>query len=356
MFEAIPINRTKTIKQRPMDDELLFGNVFTDHMLLMEYNPSKGWHNPRIEPYHPIPMEPAAMVLHYGQSVFEGMKAFRSPDDRILIFRPGEYLERFIGSCERLCIPPIDPQLALHCVSELVRLDSSWVPSSVGTSLYVRPFIIAMDNHLGVRASETYLFMIILSPVGAYYAEGFNGVSITVSDQYIRAALGGTGTAKTGGNYAASLLASSDAKEKGYAQVLWLDGNERKYVDEVGTMNIFFVLNGELVTPELGGTILDGVTRKTVIHLAEEWGAPVIQRRIPIQEIIDAGHDGKLTEIFGSGTAAVISPVEKLNYLGEVITINGGRIGEYSQRFYDEITGIQYGLIPDRFGWNMELS
>jgi branched-chain amino acid aminotransferase len=356
MYESIPTTRTDTPKEHPQEDKLGFGDVFTDHMLLMDYMPAQGWNNPRIEPYRAIELEPAAMIFHYAQSVFEGIKCFRSSEGRIHLFRPHEYAKRFARSCERLCIPPIDPGLVLHCIKELVRVDSSWVPISFGTSLYVRPFIIATDNHLGVRSSETFLFMIILSPVGSYYAEGFNPVSITVSDKFVRAVKGGTGAAKTAGNYAASLLASAKAKEEGYTQVLWLDGNEMKYVDEVGTMNIFFVLDGNLVTPPLGGTILNGVTRNSVIQLAEEWGVKVEERKIPIEEIMEAGNHGTLTEVFGSGTAAVISPVGKLRYKGKVININGGKVGEFSKRLFDEITGIQYGKIADRFGWNLEVS
>lgn len=355
MYSTIPVNKSKTPKEHPKDDELGFGDFFTDHMLLMDYRPSEGWHNPRIEPYGSITMEPAAIVLHYGQAVFEGLKAFRSQDNRTLLFRPLEYMKRFKRSCERLCIPPMDPEFSLHCVTELVRLDSSWVPKSLGTSLYIRPFVIATDNHLGVRPSENYLFLIILSPVGAYYPEGFNPVAITVSDEFVRAVEGGTGSAKTPGNYAASLLASANAKKNGYTQVLWLDGKEKKYVDEVGTMNIFFLINSDLITPPLEGAILGGVTRDSVIRLAKDWGLSVIQRRISIEEVMDAARGGSLTEVFGSGTAAVISPVGKLHYQGVVVTINDGAVGEFSKRLYDEITGIQYGKIPDRFGWNLQV-
>jgi len=351
----IKITRTDSPGSLSQYDKLGFGNVFTDHMLLMNYEGSSGWHDPRIEPYRAIPFEPAAMVFHYAQAVFEGLKCFRTADNRILIFRPSVYADRFVGSCERLCIPPIAPELTVHCIKELVKLDSSWVPSNPGTSLYVRPFIIATDKHLGVRSSNTYLFMIILSPVGAYYDEGFNPVSITVSDEYVRAVEGGTGEAKTPGNYAASLLAGAKAKKDGYTQVLWLDGKEKKYVDEVGTMNIFFVIDDTLITPELDGAILNGVTRRSVIELARDWGVKVEERKITIQEVMDRGRRGALSEVFGSGTAAVISPVGKLRYKGEVLTVNGGEVGELSRRLFDEITDIQYGRIPDRFNWSIEI-
>lgn len=354
---SMHISITKTGSPRSLSQykEFGFGDIFSDHLLLMDYTRGEGWHNPRIEPYRALPFEPAAMVFHYAQAVFEGLKCFRSADGRILIFRPWEYAKRLVSSCERLCIPPLDADLTVRCIRELVKVDSSWAPSKPGTSLYIRPFIIATDNHLGVRPSETYLFIIILSPVGAYYAEGFNPVSITVADGLVRAVKGGTGEAKTSGNYAASLFAAAMAKKDGYTQVLWLDGKEGKYVDEVGTMNIFFVIDGALVTPRLDGAILDGVTRRSVIQLAGEWGIKIEERKVAIQEVMNAGRDGALTEIFGCGTAAVISPVGKLRHRGEVLTINGGQVGEISHRLFDEITAIQYGRMPDRFGWNMEL-
>lgn len=347
----IKIELTKHPKAKPSTENLGFGDIFSDHMFLMEYTEGKGWHDPRIIPYGPIPYDPAIMVVHYGQTVFEGLKAYRTKDNRVVMFRPNENMKRMNNSCERLCIPKIDEEFALEALKKLVDIDRDWVPSAPGTSLYIRPFIYATDPHLGVRPSHTYHFIIITGPVGAYYKEGLNPVKIYVEPKYVRAVIGGLGEAKTAGNYAASLRAQLDAKKLGYTQVLWLDGVERKYVEEVGTMNVFFVIGDEIVTPELTGSILPGITRKSCVELLKSWGLKVSERRISIDEICEANERGLLKEAFGTGTAAVISPIGELYWNGQHMILNGGKIGEISQRLYDELTGIQYCEKPDPFGW-----
>jgi branched-chain amino acid aminotransferase len=347
----IAITQTDQPKPKPADDKLGFGSFFTDHMFSMDYDPDNGWHNPRIEPYGPIQMDPATMVLHYGQEVFEGLKAYRTESGAVQLFRPMENIRRMNRSSRRLCIPEIDEALILRSMKALIDQERDWVPSSQDASLYVRPTIIAMDPFLGVRASNTYRFFIILSPVGAYYAEGFNPIKILVSKDYVRAVRGGVGEAKTCGNYAASLLAGDAAHKEGYTQVLWLDGVEQKYVEEVGSMNIFFVIDNEIVTPELNGSILPGITRNSVIALGEAWGMPVSERKITIDEVMDAHGAGTLSEVFGSGTAAVISPVGELKYGDRVITIGDGAVGPVSNRLYKALTDIQYGLVDDTMGW-----
>ncbi len=347
----LTINIADQLKPRPDETNLGFGNIFTDHMFNMDYDPEKGWHNPRIEPYGPIEMDPATMVLHYGQEVFEGLKAFRRQDGAVQLFRPKDNLKRLNRSCKKLCIPPVDLDFTLQALKKLVEIEKEWVPGAAGTSLYVRPTIIATDPFLGVRASYTYRFFIILSPVGAYYAEGFNPVKIMVSRDHVRAVRGGVGDAKTAGNYAASLLAGEKAHREGYTQVLWLDGVERKYVEEVGSMNIFFVIGDELITPELNGSILPGITRDAVLFLAAAWNMNVSERKISIDEVMDAHQSGALREIFGSGTAAVISPVGELKYGDQVIRIGDGRVGPVAQKFFDAITNIQYGKDDDAYGW-----
>jgi branched-chain amino acid aminotransferase len=347
----LKITTATSLKPKPADNELGFGTLFTDHMFSMDYAPDKGWHNARIEPYQPIIMDPATMVLHYGQGVFEGLKAYHATGGRIQLFRPQENFKRLNNSCRLLCIPEFDETEALAALKELLRIEKGWVPKAPETSLYIRPTIVAMDPFLGVRASHTYRFYIILSPVGAYYAEGFNPVKIMVTREHVRAVRGGVGEAKTMGNYAASLLAGEKAHKAGYTQVLWLDGVEQKYVEEVGSMNIFFVIGGELVTPELNGSILPGITRDSVIKLAQSWGLPVRERKISIDEVIQTHTDGKLTEVFGSGTAAVISPVGELKYDAKVIHIGEGKVGPVSQKLFDEIKAIQYGDGEDPLAW-----
>ncbi|MBI5454925.1 MAG: branched-chain amino acid aminotransferase [Deltaproteobacteria bacterium] len=327
-----------------------FGTIFSDHMFSSDYRDGK-WQETRVMPFGDIKVSPALTCLHYGQAIFEGLKAFHSKDGRINIFRPDKYHERMNRSAKRLCIPDVPYELFINGLKELVSLDSGWIPKKKGFSLYIRPFIFATDNFLGVRVSDTYRFLIITSPVGAYYKEGINPVSLMTPGEYVRAVKGGLGSAKTPANYAASLLPAEEAKKKGFTQVLWLDAIEHRYIEEVGTMNMFFVIGDEVATPSLEGSVLSGVTRDSVIRLAKKWGMKVSERRISIDEVFRATKDGSLKEAFGTGTAAVISPVGQIEHKGERITINNNRIGPLSQRFYDTITGIQYGELPDADGW-----
>jgi branched-chain amino acid aminotransferase len=323
-------------------------------MFVADFQDEKGWYDPRIEPYGPLSLDPAAAVLHYAQAVFDGLKAFRGQDGRVRLFRPQKHVERLNQSARRLCIPAVDPDLALQSLVDLVRVDHDWVPSSVGTSLYIRPTIVASEAFLGVRPAKQYVYFVILSPVGAYYKEGMNPVKIRVEDTYVRAVEGGTGGAKTGVNYAASLLAAEEAHAAGFTQVLWLDGVHRKYVDEVGTMNIMMRIGDEVLTPPLStGTLLPGVTRDSVLTLLREWGVPVAERPITIDEVVEAAHRGTLREVWGTGTAAVVSPVGELAYKGERLVIGGGRIGELTQKLYDAIVDIQYARVPDTRGWTV---
>jgi branched-chain amino acid aminotransferase len=350
-MKGLSITKTETLKKCPEDSDLSFGMDFTDYMFNMDYSPDQGWHNPRIEPYASIVMDPATMVLHYGQAVFEGLKAYKTSSENIQLFRPNKNFERLNRSCRLLCIPEIDEQFSLEALKELITLEKRWVPGASGTSLYIRPTIIASDPFLGVRASYTYRYFIILSPVGAYYPEGFNPVKIWVTKNHVRAVRGGIGEAKTPGNYAASLYAGEQAHKEGYTQVLWLDGVEQRYVEEVGSMNIFFVINDELITPALNGSILPGITRDSVIALANHWGLSVTERKISIDEVIDAQKQGKKMEIFGTGTAAVISPVGLIRYQNQEYVINNGKVGELTQKLYDALTGIQYGEESDPLKW-----
>ena len=354
MSEPIRITRAATKKSKPKDAELSFGTVFTDHMFVVDFQEEKGWYDPRIEPYGPFSLDPACAVLHYAQAVFDGLKAFRGKDGRVRLFRPQKHLERLNNSARRLCIPPVEPELALRALVELVRLEMDWVPSTVGTALYIRPTIIASEPFLGVRPARSYIYYVILSPVGAYYPEGLNPVKILVVDKYVRAVEGGVGGVKTGVNYASSLYAAEEAKHQGFTQVLWLDGRERKYLDEVGTMNIMLKIGDEVITPSLGhGTILPGVTRDSALTLMREWGLRVSEREVSIDEVARAARQGALKEVWGTGTAAVISPVGELAHRGERIVINQGKIGELTQKLYDAIVGIQYGTAPDTHGWTV---
>jgi branched-chain amino acid aminotransferase len=321
----------------------------------MEATADQGWHNPRVVPYAPLTLEPSAAVLHYSQEIFEGLKAYRSPRDTVLLFRPDKNAARLNHSCERMCMPKMEEHLFLSAIKSVVATDRDWVPRAPGTSLYIRPAMIATEPFLGVRPSQSYLFFVILSPVGAYYAEGFNPVKILVEDHYVRAVRGGTGDAKTGGNYAASLAAAEEAHHKGYTQVLWLDGVERKYIEEVGSMNIAFVIDNELVTPSLNGSTLAGITRDTVLQLARDWGIRVAERQISIDEVFTAVKNGRLSEVFGMGTAAVISPVCELAYKEEKLAIGDGKVGPLAQRLFDDISAIQRGLKPDPHGWVAEI-
>ena len=347
----LSITRSKNLKSKPDDANLGFGTIFTDHMFNMDYSLDDGWQAPRIEPYGSIEMDPATMFLHYGQGVFEGLKAYRTDSGQIQLFRPQENLKRLNRSCRRICIPEIDEDFALDAMKQLITLEKNWVPGAPETSLYIRPTIIAMDPFLGVRASHTYRYFIILSPVGAYYPGGFNPIKILVTSDYVRAVRGGVGEAKTPGNYAASLLAGEKAHDAGYTQVLWLDGVEQKYLEEVGAMNIFFVIDDEIITPELNGSILPGITRKSVIALAKHWNEKVTERKLSIDEVIDAHAAGRLKEVFGAGTAAVISPVGQIKYGDQVITINDNQTGPVAQKYYNAITDIQYGKAEDPLGW-----
>jgi branched-chain amino acid aminotransferase len=354
-MSSIAFQRTTQPQAKPDQNNLGFGNYFTDHMFIMDYTEGKGWHDPRIIPYGPLQLDPSVMVLHYGQATFEGLKAYKARDGRVLLFRPYANMERLNVSNERLCIPKIDVEFGVEAIRTLVNLEKEWIPEAEGTSLYIRPFVIATDAHVGVHPAHTYYFIIILSPVGAYYPEGINPVKIYVEDTYVRAVKGGMGYVKTAGNYAASLKAQEEANQKGYTQVLWLDGVEKKYVEEVGTMNVFFKVDGEVITPALEGSILPGITRNSSIQLLKHWGVPVSERRISIQELYDAHAAGKLEEAFGTGTAAVISPIGELNYRGERITINNGETGPIAHRLYDTITGIQGGEKEDPFNWALEI-
>ncbi|MBR6792092.1 MAG: branched-chain amino acid aminotransferase, partial [Ruminococcus sp.] len=305
----IKFTKAETLKSKPADETKLgFGQVFTDYMLVMPYDEGQGWHDPEIRPYGPIELAPAAMCLHYGQTVFEGMKAYRTADDKIQLFRPMENFKRLNKSNERLVIPELDENLAMECLMELLKIEKDWVPSADGASLYIRPYIFAVDPFLGVKPGAHYLFMIILSPSGAYYSTGLNPVSIYVENKYVRAVRGGMGFAKTGGNYAASLIGQDEAHKQNYSQVLWLDGVEQKYIEEVGAMNIFFVIDGEVVTPELQGSILPGITRKSCIEVLKNLGYKVSERLFSVDELITALKNGTLEEAWGCGTAAVVSP------------------------------------------------
>ena len=352
---GITITRTTSGKPKPKDADLAFGTEFTDHMFLMDYKDDKGWYDARIEPYGPLSLDPATAVLHYAQSMFEGLKAFRGKDGKIRLFRPQKHVERLNRTAERMCIPPLDPDLILKSWTMLVGLDRDWVPRAVGTSLYIRPTLIASEPFLGVRPAKQYLYYVILSPVGAYYPEGINPVKIMVVDKYVRAVPGGLGEAKASANYAASLYAAEDAKHQGFTQVLWLDGVHRKWIEEVGTMNIMFKIADEVITPPLAGTILAGVTRDSVLALAREWGLRVSERQISIDEVTEAAARGTLQEVWGTGTAAVISPVGELAYQGQRIVVNGGRIGALTQKLYDTIVSIQYGEARDTRGWTLEV-
>lgn len=346
----ITINKTPSPKAKPTG-KLGFGKVFTDHMFVMDYNPEKGWYDPRIVPYQPIEFDPATMVFHYGQAVFEGLKAYVTEDGEVRLFRPEKNFERLNLSNDRLAIPKLDEEFCLKALKTLVEIDRDWIPKQPGSSLYIRPFIIATDANLGVRPSDTYKFFIICSPSGLYYEEGLEPVKIYVEDKYVRAVRGGMGFTKAAGNYAVSIKAQVIAHDKGYSQVLWLDGVEQKYIEEVGAMNIFFKVNGEVITPMLNGSILGGITRMSVIEMLKKWGVPVSERRISIEELYEAYQKGQFEECFGTGTAAVISPVGTLKWQDHIMEIGGGKIGEITQKLYDTITGIQTGKIKDDMGW-----
>ena len=345
------VKKTKSSRISKVDfSGLGFGEVFSDHMLTMTYGKGR-WNLPKIVPYGPMRVSPSLSTFHYGQAVFEGLKAFHAKDGSINVFRLHNHIDRFNRSCHRICIPEVDKQTFLDGLVHLLKIDRDWVPKQKGYALYIRPFAFAADSNLGVHVSHTYQFLIITSPVGAYYKEGFNPVKLITAVEHARSVEGGVGAVKTAGNYAASLFAAHEAQKKGFTQVLWLDGIHRNYIEEVGTMNVFFLIGDELITPHLGGTILAGITRDSVIHLTKDWGMKVSERRLPMDEVIEAADKGTLKEAFGTGTAAVISPIGAIQHKGKLITINKGKAGELSVKLFDAITGIQYGEKPDKFSW-----
>lgn len=347
----IRIERAKTLKEKPDQNNLGFGTYFTDHMFMMDYTEGVGWHDARIVPYAPIAMDPATMVLHYAQETFEGLKAYRNPKGEITLFRPEMNARRMINSNKRICMAELPEDMFVEAVEAIVKYEQDWIPTAKDTSLYIRPFMFASEASVGVHPAKSYTFVIILSPVGSYYPEGVNPVKIWVEDEYVRAVKGGTGFTKCGGNYAASIAAQVKAESHGYTQVLWLDGVHRKYVEEVGTMNVMFLIDDTVVTAPLEGSVLPGVTRDSIIHILKDWGYKVEERELSIDELMEAGRNGKLKEAFGTGTAAVISPVGQLYYKGEEIVINDFKTGELTQKLYDTLTGIQWGRLEDKYGW-----
>ena len=352
----IRIERTTAPKAKPTDETKLgFGHIFTDHMFIMNYDTGLGWHDARIVPYGEITLSPAAMCLHYGQEIFEGLKAYRTADGSVQLFRPDENFKRMNLSAERMVIPQLNEEDCLQALKTLVKMEEDWVPHTDGASLYIRPFIISTDPYVGVRPADHYMFIIILSPSGAYYSTGLNPVKIYVEKKYVRAVRGGTGFAKTAANYAISLKGQQEAHDQDYEQVLWLDGVEQKYIEEVGSMNIFFVIDGEVITPQLTGSVLPGITRKSALEICKKKGYKVSERRITIEEVAKAYDDGKLDEVFGTGTAAVISPVGHLKWGDKVMTINDNKIGKISQMLYDTMTGIQWGKIADEYNWIVKI-
>ena len=349
-MQEIKIVKSENLKAKPDFSKLGFGKYFTDHMFMMEYSEDKGWHDARIVPFDYIPIHPASTVLHYGAEIFEGMKAYRTADG-FQMFRPYENIKRMNDSAERLCLPTLDPEFTVEALKTLIKLEYDWIPDQVGTSLYIRPFMFGNDESLGVHAVHNATFVIILSPVGAYYAEGLSPVKITIESEDVRAVRGGTGYAKCGGNYAASLRAGKRAAEKGFSQVLWLDGVERKYIEEVGAMNVMFKFKDEIVTPMLTGSVLPGITRKSCIEILRDWGYNVSERLLSVDELINGAEQGTLDEAWGTGTAAVVSPIGKLFYKDKGYVVSNNEIGALTQRLYDELTGIQWGIKPDKYNW-----
>ncbi len=342
-------------KQKPDSKKLGFGKHFTDHMFVMDYNPEKGWHDARIVPFGRISMHPAATVFHYGAEIFEGLKAYRTPNGDVQLFRPMDNINRLNDSAERICLPKLDPEFALYSLKKFVEIEQDWVPSEPGTSLYLRPFLFGNDETLGVHTIQNATYMIIACPVGSYYPEGINPVKIMIETEDVRAVRGGTGYAKCGGNYAASNRAGEVAEKKGFSQVLWLDGVERKYIEEVGAMNVMFKIDGKVVTPKLTGSILPGITRRSCIKLLETMGIPVEERLISVEELFTALREGRLEEAWGCGTAAVVSPIGQLSYAGEDYIVNNFEIGKTTQALYDTLTGIQWGKGEDPYGWTEKI-
>ena len=351
----IKVYENNNLKEKPDSSTLGFGKIFTDNMFIMDYNKKEGWHNARIVPFGPFPIHPASTVLHYGSEIFEGLKAYRRKDGVVQLFRPIENIRRLNRSAERLCLPQIPEDLAMEVLTTFVKHEQDWTPSADGTSLYLRPFLFGNDESLGVHAVDNATYMIIASPVGSYYKEGINPVKIMIEDEDVRAVRGGTGYAKCGGNYAASNRAGERAAQQGYSQVLWLDGVERKYIEEVGAMNVMFKIGDEIVTPMLSGSILPGITRMSCIEVLKKQGYKVSERLLSIDELAEALENGTLKEAWGCGTAAVVSPIGELCYKGKKYPVNNGEIGETTQYLYDTLTGIQWGKIEDTFGWTQEL-
>lgn len=351
----IKFQQAPVLKEKPDSSTLGFGRIFTDYMFVMDYTPENGWHDARIVPFENISIHPAATVLHYGAEIFEGLKAYRTSDGTVQLFRPIENIRRMNNSAERLCLPVIPEDDAFKILTEFVRVEKDWTPSAEGTSLYLRPFMFGTDENLGVHAVHNAKFVIIASPVGSYYKEGINPVKIMIEDQDVRAVRGGTGYAKCGGNYAASTRAGERAEEKGYSQVLWLDGVERKYIEEVGAMNVMFKINGEIVTPMLTGSILPGITRKSCLEILRNKGYNVSERLLSVDELAAAMNNGTLEEAWGCGTAAVVSPIGELCYKDRIFTVNDGKIGEVTKMLYDTLTGIQWGKIKDEYGWTYQI-
>lgn len=354
-MQEIKITRAQTLKEKPDSSTLVFGKSMTDHMFIVDYDAGQGWHDPRIVPYAPLQIDPAAKVLHYAQEIFEGLKAYRTEDGSIQLFRPLDNVRRMNASAERMALPQIPEDLALAGITELVKVEQDWVPHEKDTSLYIRPFMVGLDAALGVHSSHHCQYIVIVCPVGAYYPEGLDPVKIYVEDQDVRAVKGGTGTAKTGGNYAASLRAGDRAEAQGYSQVLWLDGVHRKYIEEVGSMNVMFKVAGKILTPDLNGSVLDGITRRSCIQLLKDWGYEVEERRISAEELFEAAEKGELEEAWGTGTAAVVSPIGELAEGDKKVTVSNNQIGPVTQRLYDELTGIQWGRLPDPHGWTVKV-
>ena len=351
----IKITRAAALKEKPDSSKLVFGRAMTDHMLIIDYDAGQGWHDARIIPYGPLQIDPAAKVLHYAEEIFEGLKAYRTAGGSIQLFRVRDNIDRMNKSADRLCLPQIPEELAVSAIKKLVEVEQDWVPHEKDTSLYIRPFMIGLDAALGVHSSHHVQFIVVVCPVGAYYPEGLNPVKIYIENEDVRAVKGGTGMAKTGGNYAASLRAGNRAEERGYSQVLWLDGVHRKYIEEVGAMNVMFKVNGKILTPDLNGSVLDGIPRRSCIQLLKDWGYEVEERRISAEELFDAAESGALEEAWGTGTAAVVSPIGELAMDGKKVTVSGGKIGEITQKLYDELTGIQWGRTADPHGWITKL-
>jgi len=353
----ITINKAPEPKAKPADETKLgFGRYYTDHMFIMDHSPEKGWHDARIVPFENFSISPAAIVFHYGMCIFEGLKAYRRPDGKVQLFRPDENARRMMRSAERMCMPPFPEEYFMEAVKTLVSLDSEWVPSAPGTTLYVRPTLICNHDDLSMHSLDRFMFFIILSPVGSYYVEGLKPVRIKIEETAARSVRGGTGFAKCGGNYAGSFHATVQAEKEGYSQVLWLDGATKQYIEEVGSNNIMFKIGGKIVTPALGDTVLPGITRKSCIEMFKKWGMEVEERQLSVAELLDQLDKGNVEEVFGVGTAAIVTPVGVLGYGGKDYEFNGGQIGETTQRLYDELVGLQFGRRPDPFGWTVQVN